>query len=235
MLMATGGLVGTETMSKITPLAKTGLLLLFNVGVIGLLIAGRRDLYRWIERAMMFLIGMMVISFGLSMLASSPSITEIGWGLVPTSLGESVSSTDGVEMGNDSNDSSLVGKAGSTSVSWMSVGAMIATTFSVAGAFYQSYQVREKGWTIAQARIGMFDSVIGISSLAVITGMILITAATALHGRIPPSELTDASVVAISLEPLFGKWAAIVFADRHSRRRSQFLSRQRVNRRRRIL
>lgn len=208
MLMAVGGLIGKDSMSGFSSLAKSGWLLLFNFGIIGILIAGRRDLYRWIERAMMGLVGMMVLSFGLSMLASSPSIVDIAWGLIPSSPESSLSASNALEP-SASPDADAVSMS---AISWMSVGALIATTFSVAGAFYQSYQVREKGWTVAQTRLGIIDSVFGISALAVITSMILITAATALHGRIAPSELTDASVVAMSLEPLFGKWASIVFA-----------------------
>ena len=43
--------------------------------------------------------------------------------------------------------------------------ALVGTTFSVAGAFYQAYLVREKGWTIEDSKRGLIDSVEGIVSL----------------------------------------------------------------------
>ena len=89
---------------------------------------------------------------------------------------------------------------------------MIATTFSVAAASYQSYQVREKGWTKNHLRLGLVDVLVGISSLGLITMMILITAAAALHGKVSPDSLGNAAAVAKALEPMFGVWARYVFA-----------------------
>jgi Mn2+/Fe2+ NRAMP family transporter len=88
---------------------------------------------------------------------------------------------------------------------------MVATTFSVAAAFYQAYQVREKGWTQKDLAVGRLDSVVGIGALGLITMMILICGAAALYG-IDPATLTDAAAVAIALEPLFGDSARYVFA-----------------------
>ncbi|WP_442509944.1 NRAMP family divalent metal transporter [Novipirellula sp. SH528] len=197
MLMAAGGFVGPSTLDDLSPLAKTSLLFLVNLLIIAIVVLGRHDLYRLVERMMAVLVGMMVVAFGLSMIASQPSISEIGMGLIPK-----------LAAGGEASESGSTAAA----VSWLSIGAMIATTFSVAGAFYQSYQVKEKGWTQADLRVGLVDSFVGIASLALITGMIFITAATALHGVIEPSELTDASMVAMSLEPMFGTWAKIVFS-----------------------
>jgi len=170
-------------------------LLLVNVAVVVLLVLGRRDLYRLIERCMAVLIGAMVCAFALSMFAAAPDVTEIAAGLVP-SMPDSVTSNT----------------SGGGTVSWLSIAALMATTFSVAAAFYQSYQVREKGWTEDELAIGLTDSVVGISTLGLITAMILVTAASALHGVVDVENLTSAAVVAKSLEPMFGAWARIVFA-----------------------
>ena len=94
----------------------------------------------------------------------------------------------------------------------MTAGAMIATTFSVVAAFYQTYQVREKGWSESELRLGTVDTLVGICSLGLITMMILVTAASALHGQIAASDLTDAAAVARALEPSFGSAARYVFA-----------------------
>ncbi|EMI16877.1 manganese transporter NRAMP [Rhodopirellula maiorica SM1] len=138
MLMAAGGFVGPTTLDDLSPLTKTSLLLIVNLLIIAIVILGRRDLYRLVERMMAVLVGMMVVAFGLSMIASQPSISEIAVGLVPKIASAS--------------DAGSPGGGTTAAVSWLSVGAMIATTFSVAGAFYQSYQVKEKGWTQADLR-----------------------------------------------------------------------------------
>ncbi|MFG0262036.1 MAG: NRAMP family divalent metal transporter [Novipirellula sp. JB048] len=197
MLMAVGGFVDRSTLDGLSPLTRSLLLLLVNIGIIAIVVLGRRDLYRIVERLMAVLVGMMVIAFGLSMIASQPAVSDVAMGLVPK-----LAVSSGADAGGGT----------AAAVSWLSIGAMIATTFSVAGAFYQSYQVKEKGWGEKDLRVGLVDSFVGIASLALITGMVFITAATALHGKVDPKELTDASVVAISLEPLFGAWAKIVFS-----------------------
>ena len=179
----------------LSALPRAVVLLLVNLVVISLLVLGKRNLYRSIERSMSVLVGLMVAAFGLTMIVAGPSWLEIAGGLIPRL--SAASSSAGVVSG---------------ATSWMSVGALIATTFSVAGAFYQAYQVREKGWSENDLSVGVTDSIVGIGTLAAITAMILITAASALHGKVDPSELTDAAAVAVSLEPLFGSWAKIVFA-----------------------
>lgn len=180
-----------DTVDWTGPLA----LLLVNVAVVVLLVLGRRDLYRLIERCMAVLIGAMVCAFALSMFAAAPSVADVASGLVP-SMPDSVTSTD----------------ASGGTISWLSIAALMGTTFSVAAAFYQSYQVREKGWTKDELAVGLTDSVVGISTLGLITAMILVTAASALHDVIDVKDLTSAAVVAKSLEPMFGAWARIVFA-----------------------
>jgi len=174
--------------------SRTAIPLAFNLLVIGMLWASRRDLYRIIERAMAWLVGAMVIAFATNLVFAAPSPAGVLAGLLPS-------------LPAGDNDA-----AGTMASSWVTVGAMIATTFSVAGAFYQSYQVREKGWTKSELRLGLVDSLVGICALGLITIMILVTAAAALHGVVPAAELTDAAAVARALDPLFGSAAQYVFA-----------------------
>tara|TARA_R110002049_G_scaffold27321_2_gene94171 strand:+ start:342780 stop:344072 length:1293 start_codon:yes stop_codon:yes gene_type:complete len=199
LLMAAEGFLSDENGRGqdlgLSSLARTAVLLLVNLGVIALLLLGKRNLYRYIERSMAVLVGLMVLAFGMTMIVAGPSLLEIVWGFVPS-----------FPVGTDGESGAPAG------TSWMSVGALMATTFSVAGAFYQAYQVREKGWTPQDLRVGVTDSIVGIGTLAAVTSMILITAAAALHGKVQASELTDAAAVAVSLEPLFGSSAKFVFA-----------------------
>ena len=204
LLMAAEGFWEPSPGTVVGPLGKSLLLLLVNAAVIVLLTVGGRHLYRWVERAMAVLVGAMVVAFALSMFASSPDLAEIAGGLVPSLHVEAAADPAAATAADVT--------SASDTISLLSIAGLMATTFSVAGAFYQSYQVREKGWAMGDLRVGITDSVVGIGTLTVITAMVLITAAAALHGVIPASELTSAATVAKSLEPLFGAWAKIIFA-----------------------
>lgn len=195
LLMAAEGFAGPLDSRLTSPTFATairaGLPLLFNLLVIALLWASRRELYRIVERAMGWLVATMVLAFAVNLCFTAPSFSELLGGLIPSIP--------------------TVG-SGKQSTSWMTAGAMIATTFSVAAAFYQSYQVREKGWGRSELKLGTVDTLLGICSLGLITMMILVTAAAALHGKVPTSALTDAAAVARALEPSFGSWARYIFA-----------------------
>jgi len=88
---------------------------------------------------------------------------------------------------------------------------MIGTTFSVAGAFYQAYLVKEKGWGIKDARNGLVDSIVSVSILGAITSIILITAWRVFYGNPAGVELASVGDVARQLEPTFGATAKFVF------------------------
>ena len=88
---------------------------------------------------------------------------------------------------------------------------MIGTTFSVGGAFYQAYLVKEKGWGLSEVRRGVIDSVVSISVLGGVTTIILLTSMRVFFGRPDPIELASVGDVAMQLEPLFGSWAKIIF------------------------
>ena len=166
------------------------LLILVVVNAFALIaVYGSRDLYRTIERSMKALVLLMVIAFVANAVAAGPSILAALKGLIP--------SADSV--------SGLVKPLSPAQ-------AMVGTTFSVAGAFYQAYLVREKGWTIKDVRTGMIDSVVGIAVLGLISLVIMMTAAAVLHGNVDPASITSGGDVARQLEPLFGgTWARIVF------------------------
>lgn len=89
---------------------------------------------------------------------------------------------------------------------------MIGTTFSVGGAFYQAYLVRERGWGLGDVRKGMVDSIVSISVLGLITMIILMTAWRTFYGHPAGANLAFVGDVARQLEPLFGSGARYVFA-----------------------
>lgn len=88
---------------------------------------------------------------------------------------------------------------------------MIGTTFSVGGAFYQAYLVKEKGWGLGDVRRGVVDSIVSISVLGMVTAIILLTSMRVFYGR--PDAVTLGSVgdIALQLEPLFGSGAKVIF------------------------
>ena len=135
-----------------------------------------KSLYRPVEKLMKVLVGLMVIAFIFNCIISKPSLIESIKGLKP-SLPENKDP--------------------------LSVFALIATTFSIAGAFYQAYLVRDRGWRSNNVKETFVDTVIGITTLGLITLVIMLTAASTLSGKaIKLETVTD---VAIQMENLFGK------------------------------
>ena len=140
-----------------------------------------RNLYGSVERFMKLLVGLMALAFLINFLV----IFSQPRGYEPVPDGEVRD--------------------------WIPLLGMIGTTFSVAGAFYQAYLVKEKGWGLGEARKGVLDSMVGISILGLTTCVILLTAWRCFHSH--PETVTLASVgdVALQLEPLFGSAAKLVF------------------------
>ena len=157
------------------------LLVCLNVLII-VAIYGMRHLYVPIERTMKALVLIMIVGFAGNVFFARPSLVSVFEGLVPT-----------MPQSSD----------------WLPLLGLFGTTFSVAGAFYQGYLVREKGWDASNIKQGTFDSVIGISVLCLTTMVIMVTSAAVLHGQ--EIELESASDVGAQLEPLFGPAAAILF------------------------
>ncbi|MEC7223255.1 MAG: Nramp family divalent metal transporter [Verrucomicrobiota bacterium] len=141
-----------------------------------------KSLYSPVEKLMKVLVGLMVIAFIFNCMISKPSLIETIKGLKPS-----------LPKNKDQ----------------LSVFALIATTFSIAGAFYQAYLVRDRGWKPNNVKETFVDTVIGITTLGLITLLIMLTAASTLSGKaIKLETVTD---VAIQMENLFGSWAGIIF------------------------
>jgi len=89
--------------------------------------------------------------------------------------------------------------------------ALIATTFSVAGAYYQAYLVREKGFKLENLKQRRIDSLIGVSVLGGISLIIMSTAAASFAGK-ENISLNSLSDISKQLEPLFGSSASLIFS-----------------------
>ncbi len=138
--------------------------------------------YKSLERLMIGLIGLMLIAFLITAVVSRPEGGALVTGFVPN----------------------IPEGAG------LLVVALIGTTFSVVGAFYQGYLVQEKGWREDEYRQGAADALSGIIVLSLITILVIVAAAAVL---LPQGvSVSSPADLAVTLEPAVGTWASVIFA-----------------------
>lgn len=158
-------------------------IVMINAGLVWALY-GSSTPYRFIEKMMMVMVGLMLLGFVVNLVVVRPSLPDIFAGMVP-SFPDGGGSPENIVM--------LVG--------------MFGTTFSIAGAFYQIYGVREKNWTRDNIANGIVDSIVGIAVLGGISFIIMVTSAAVLQD----AKLTSITDVAKQLEPLIGPQAKFMF------------------------
>ena len=157
---------------------------LFN-GLALLFLFGFRNLYRVLETVMTVFVGLMLLAFAINLCFARPDPVAIVSGLNP--LG---SATD---LG-------------------LPLMGLVGTTLVMSNAFYQSYLVRFRGWSEKDLSKGMFDSCVGSVVIALITMMILCTAAAVFHGAEGEIQLKTVADVGRQLEPFFGTTGRVVFS-----------------------
>lgn len=153
--------------------------ILFTLFAMSLLLF--KDFYKVLEKLMLVLVAIMLFSFVTTLIIAKPSLSGIAQGLVPS-----------IPSG-----------------SLLLMIALFATTFSIVGAFYQSYLVQEKGWNKSNMKEGIRESYSGIIVLGLISGVVMMSAAAVLL----PQGIAIGSVADMgkSLEPLYGNWATTIF------------------------
>lgn len=158
-------------------------ILLFNV--LGILLLFFRSFYQILEKVMLALVILMLISFVITMIVIQPSFNHIAQGFVPHI------------------------PEGSTGL----IVAFIASCFSLVGAFYQSYLVQEKRRANPAdhsiEKHAQLSSTVGILILGVMSAVVLICAASVLNPA--GIKVNSASEMAMALEPLFGSSASHLF------------------------
>ena len=171
----------------------TYLVIAFNLMAIAFLFAFR-NLYRVLERLMMFLVALMLISFAINLIVLSPNLGDLFMGFIPfaQSTDSATTKTEGLD--------GLISLLG-----------LIGTTFVITAAFYQSYLVRQKGWDEKQVKSGIVDARVGAVIMALITVMLVSTAAAGLYDG-SYIELANPIQVADELEPTFGKLGKYIFS-----------------------
>lgn len=140
-----------------------------------------RSFYKVLEKVMIALVGLMLLSFLITLVLASPNLEAIGLGLIP------------------------VLPSGSEVLTI----ALIASSFSVVGAFYQGYLVKEKGWKKNQIKQGKKEAIVGVMILGMISLFILINAAAILYPK--GIEVNSATDMGLALEPLYGNTATVIF------------------------
>lgn len=140
-----------------------------------------RSFYRVLEKLMLGLICLMLLAFLATLFLARPSIPGVAAGFVPSV------------------------PVGSTGL----VTAFIASCFSIVAAFYQSYLIQERRRLQPAGAIIKDKSFTGIFILGLMTMIVMICAAVVLHKQ--GIKVNNATDMAKALEPLFGKYAAILF------------------------
>lgn len=169
------------------------LLPLLNGAVIVFLFAFKQ-IYKWIERIAMLLVGIMLAAFAYNLIVEVHPPLHLFKGLMPSWPEGITLRWPRLEEGGIVDPLHLL--AG-----------FVGTTFVVAGAFLQASLVREKGWSTTDFRRGLSDMLASVCALAAISAMIMVTAGTVLRGQ-DPRSVAD---LAMQLEPAFGDVAHALF------------------------
>ena len=142
-----------------------------------------RDMYKMLERLMMGFVALMLISFAINLIVLKPDLVAMLEGFKPS-----------------------LGKSGDT----LSLLGLVGTTFVITAAFYQAYLVRQKGWNVKDLKSGLVDARVGSVIMALITIMLMSTAAAGLYTG---QKVTLANPVAVAeaLESTFGTSAKVIF------------------------
>lgn len=151
------------------------------ITVAGISLLFFKSFYKILEKVMLVMVGIMLLSFLFTVLIAQPDLGLVFSGLLPKMPEGSL----------------------------FLVVALTASSFSIAGAFYQSYLVQEKGWEKSAVHRVVKESKAGILVLGCISAMIMISSGAILFTQgISVQSATD---MGLALEPLYGKWATSLF------------------------
>jgi len=148
-----------------------------------ILVFWAKNLYKALEKLMMIMVLIIIVSFFVNLLFIKPDAAGVIAGFIPAKIPHGA---------------------------FNEIAAIIATTFVLNGAVFQAYLVQDKGWTTADYKTSMHDSIAGIVILAVISMLVIITSAAALY----PLHVTvnSAADMAKQLEKMFGPFSKYIFS-----------------------
>ena len=154
----------------------------FTVLAIAFMFAFKR-IYRIIEKMMIFLLVMMLLAFLANLVWARPNLLDALKGLsVPTIPKD---------------------------VNWVALAGLVATTFCIVVAFFQSYLVKAKGWGERDFASGATDTVLASIVFTLIGCVIMMTAAAVLYEK--KVTVDSAEAMAAQLRGVFGPHAKTIF------------------------
>ena len=148
-----------------------------------ILVFWAKNLYKVLEGLMKVMVMIIIMTFFINLILTKPEIAPLAKGFILSKL-----SPDSLNV----------------------VAAMMATSFALAAALYQSYLAQDKGWKKENLKSSLKDTYIGVLLLALIAATVLITSAAALHPR--GILVTSAADMAMQMEVLFGSYAKVIFS-----------------------
>jgi Mn2+/Fe2+ NRAMP family transporter len=140
-----------------------------------------KSFYKILEKVMVIMVGVMLVSFLLTLIVAQPHASLVAKGVIPS-----------IPAG-----------------SLLLIVALVASTFSIGGAFYQAYLVQEKGASRDDAGNVVTESFIGIFVLGLISATILISSGAILYPQ--GIKVSSASDMGLALKPLYGSGATSLF------------------------
>ncbi|NND34020.1 MAG: Nramp family divalent metal transporter [Saprospiraceae bacterium] len=151
------------------------------ISVMAILLVYTRSFYKVLERVMSVLVLLMLLCFIITFIVSKPDISAIWSGF-----------TFHIPSGSE-----------------MLLVALVASSFSIVGAFYQSYLVQAKGWSEGDAPVAALESLRGILILGFLSAIVMMCAASILYEQ--QIEVRNAADLGLALEPLFGRSTTVLF------------------------
>ncbi|MBT2161227.1 Nramp family divalent metal transporter [Zobellia barbeyronii] len=154
---------------------------IIGFSVIAIILLFFKSFFKILEKIMIGMVVLMLVSFVLTLIISKPNISL----LIQQFNFELPSGSEFLAL------------------------ALVASSFSIAGAFYQSYLVQEKGWDKSESKSHERESLSGVFILGVITATVMLVAASVLYPQ--GIQVNSAAEMGKALEPIFGSYATVIF------------------------
>ncbi len=142
-----------------------------------------KDLYKILEKLMIFMVILMITTFVVNLIFIKPDLVATVEGFLPKHF----------SMDNFSQLAAIAG-----------------TTFVLHCALFQAYLVQNKGWKLKDKNKGIRDTNLGVFLLALMSILVIITAAATLKPL--GISVNSAADMAKQLEVLLGSYAKYIFA-----------------------
>lgn len=151
------------------------------ISILAIIIIYARSFYKVLEVTMGILVLLMLASFLVTLILSKPNFGQMLSGLRPA-----------IPSGSE-----------------LLMVALVASSFSIVGAFYQSYLVQAKGWSTQDLPVAHAESIRSIGLLGFLSALVMICAASVLHQQ--QVDVRSAADLGLALEPLFGGFTSSLF------------------------